>query len=400
MKMPASVPNKSIPTVGIVIGQLSHGGAEKQVALLARGLQQSGRVEPVVFCLSGFVDPYGRFLQENGIRYFSLPEKNSSIIRKLIWLVKQLKTARCDLMYGILNVGNIYAGLAAAVTRVPYITSIRNADAKLPAVVRVLSRMACQSSRLVIANSRSCVDSLADDLGVTHNHVCLIPNAILSSQGKPGTTSGLREGHAIPRDATLVGTVALLKAQKRAGYFIEVCKALLQDIELAKRRDLHFIWIGNGPEASKAISLKEGLPAEIGQKIHFIGARNDVDDCLADLDLFVLTSQYEGMPNALLEAMGAGLPCVATHVVGTQDVLDGLHEEEIGVLAPAEHPEAFAAAVKTLLLDPERMKRMGENARQHVLKNYSLEAFVASHIEAFCQALPPKIRIQLQATDT
>jgi glycosyltransferase involved in cell wall biosynthesis len=94
-----------------------------------------------------------------------------------------------------------------------------------------------------------------------------------------------------------------------------------------------------------------------------------------------LTSAYEGMPNALLEAMSAGLPSVATDVPGTRDVLNAA--PDIGILADPEHPGRFAESLVALLLDPRRMRVIGENAREYVREHHSLEEMTRRYCEVF-----------------
>jgi len=97
----------------------------------------------------------------------------------------------------------------------------------------------------------------------------------------------------------------------------------------------------------------------------------------AALDLFVLTSLWEGMPYVILEAMACGLPVCATAVPGTREIVE---PGVTGVLVPPEDDRALARAVLALLRDPDRRRRMGACARQRVSEHYTTEAFLA-HLE-------------------
>jgi glycosyltransferase involved in cell wall biosynthesis len=102
------------------------------------------------------------------------------------------------------------------------------------------------------------------------------------------------------------------------------------------------------------------------------------------MDLFVLSSREEGIPNALLEAMAAGRPSIATDVGGTGEVLtDG----ETGWLVPAASPQALATAIEEALARPEEARRRGDRARQAALERSSIDAMVRRHERFYLDAL-------------
>jgi len=376
------------PVVALVIGQLSHGGAERQLTLLARGLQQCCEFVPVVFCLSEATEPYGSALSAAGVEWHSPPAGSRSRLRRLLWLVRELSRSRCSLVYGVLNTGNIYGGAAALVSGLPFVGSIRNADAGLPASVRFLSSFFCRRARIVVANSPSCVVSLRRDLGVQHGRVCVIPNAVVLLEAAPGARRKLRQKWGVPEDTYLVGTVANLKVPKRVGFFLQVAAAMHQSGEAT----LHFVWIGEGTERARLDKYLAQLPHTLAGRVHFPGARLDIPDCLSAFDAFVLTSAYEGLPGALLEAMAAGLPCVATNVPGTRDVLAASPDNEIGLLADASDPARFADTLLELLRDTERMQRLGDSAQRHVHEKYGLQAMVSKFCKVFHSVIDQEMK--------
>jgi glycosyltransferase involved in cell wall biosynthesis len=368
--------------VGLVIGQLSHGGAERQAVLLAIGLKKYSNYEPVIFCLSNNTGPHGSSLKESAVEYYYFPTHTKNYIRKILWLIDGIKKAQCCLIYGILHVGNIYGGMAASLLRLPYLTSIRSANRALPFILRSISGFFSQRANCVVANSDSCVKSLRDDIGVTNPSVVNIPNAIEVDINN--LTSFDRQMELdIPPDALVVGTVALLKAEKRPDFFIDVGLQILKE-----NKCTYFVWVGDGFEKQRVLKIIDTLPEPGRNHFKFIGSRKDVWGYLKSFDLFLLTSEYEGMPNALLEAMSVGLPCVATDVVGTKDVLSAGNEgEEIGILASPSSPPEFADTVLELLTDPARMKRMGLSAQKHIQAHYSLKKMVLAHCDVFNEVL-------------
>jgi glycosyltransferase involved in cell wall biosynthesis len=108
-------------------------------------------------------------------------------------------------------------------------------------------------------------------------------------------------------------------------------------------------------------------------RVHFVGHQEDILPWLAALDVFVLSSDWEGMSNALLEAMAAGLPVVATAVGGTPEVVvDGV----TGLLVPPHDPISLAEAIVRLLDAPDLRRQMGQAGRERVKKSFTVERMV------------------------
>lgn len=371
--------------IGLVIGQLSYGGAEKQVILLAQGLKGSGKYEPIVFCLSRDIEPNGIFLTENSIEWYVVPDYKGNIFLKALWLSKQTRLVKISILYGFLNVGNVYTAITGLVNRLPYICSIRSANSFLPLWLKTLSKWSCDRADFVIANSTSCVRSLREDLRVQHNRVGIIENALDFLPGNENARETLRAEWGIPKDSIVIGTVSNLKKEKNPFYFIDVFKVI---VWLAEKKPLFFVWIGDGPLRHQVDNAVFKLDADIRGKILFLGARSDISNVLKALDVFILTSLYEGMPNAVMEAMAIGLPCVATNVSGTRDILSIASDgEETGILTSLSNPEEFAIAIFGLMANPTRMKKMGESAQKFVQDHYSLEKMVQAHYVIFDEIL-------------
>jgi L-malate glycosyltransferase len=371
--------------IGLVIGQLGFGGAEKQAVLLAQGLMGSGQYEPIVFCLSNHVEPYGKDLNKNLITWYQVPENIGNRFQKILWLCKQTRETGISLLYGFLNTGNVYVAIAGLINRLPFVCSIRNADSSLAWWLRILSGWSCNRADLIIANSASCLRSLRDDLGVQHSRVRIIENALDFHSNDENAREKVRAEWGLSKDAIVIGTVSNLKKQKNPLYFVEVFKIL---IRLLEKDSFYFVWIGDGPQRYQVDRANLELDADLRSRILFPGSRSDISNVLKAFDVFILTSSYEGLPNALMEAMSSGLPCVATNVLGTRDILSGANDgEEIGVLASPSNPQEFAIAVFELLANPARMKKMGISAQGYVHSRYSLEKMVLAHCEVFDEIL-------------
>ncbi len=143
--------------------------------------------------------------------------------------------------------------------------------------------------------------------------------------------------------APLIGTVARLSTQKNPHLFLEAAARVLRD-----QPEARFVWCGGG----EALEAVQGHAQALGiaEACRFLGHRNDAHKVLAALDVFWLTSDYEGWPLAPLEAMALHVPIIATDVVGTRDML----RSGAGLLSPKGDASALAAATLRLMRSPER----------------------------------------------
>lgn len=157
---------------------------------------------------------------------------------------------------------------------------------------------------------------------------------------------------------------------------------LLRALARLSALDWQLDLVGDGPlEArSRALALHLG----IGSRVHFLGYRQDVADCLSRAQIFVLSSRSEAYPRSVLEAMRAGLPVVATDVGGTAEAVES---GENGVLVPPGSAVALSAALADLLENPLRRQRMGAAAHLSYELRHRLESMVESTARVYENAL-------------
>lgn len=187
------------------------------------------------------------------------------------------------------------------------------------------------------------------------------PDAAKAALGLAGKTILLYVGRLAPQKA-LPDLLAALAAARRA------------------RPELHLVLLGQGEERAALLARA----AELGLQEHvtFAGNVGDVQPYLDAADLFVLPSLTEGISNALLEAMAAGLACVATAVGGTPEVLDG---GSCGALVPPGQPEQLAAAIERLAGDPAERARLGAAARARISRFYAFNVVGDQYIDLYAR---------------
>jgi len=140
--------------------------------------------------------------------------------------------------------------------------------------------------------------------------------------------------------------------------------------------------IGDGPHRDRLRKFREQV--RIRDKVHFLGHRGDVPRFLPHLDVLWSTSGYEGQSNAVLEAMAAGVPVVATDIPGTRDLV---LPESTGYLVPVGDRAAFARWTNKLLDDAALAKRLGQAGRRRVQRDFTVEKMVRCHAELYRELL-------------
>ena len=185
--------------VGLVIGQLRRGGAEKQLTLLARGLVSRG--QPVsVFCLSGELDPFGEELTKEGIPLFTLSRKGHYELRRVLKLAKLLRSKKVNLLQSFLETGNIYSYLARPLAGKPaFLPSVRNLPWPHRMLKRSLHCRALKAADKIIANCRAVADSFATQYTIPREHFHIIHNGVLVPPStEPEARRFAREHFRIP----------------------------------------------------------------------------------------------------------------------------------------------------------------------------------------------------------
>jgi glycosyltransferase involved in cell wall biosynthesis len=171
----------------------------------------------------------------------------------------------------------------------------------------------------------------------------------------------------------IIGTIGRLSTQKAPLDFVAAAKAVLQ-----QKADVQFIIVGDGPLASK---VHQAIGDE--QRIKLFGYRDDVPELLAILDIFVLSSLWEGLGRALTEAMIMGVPVAATAVDGVPELVT---HQQTGLLSPPGDPAQLAQNIIWLLDHPEEAHRMRQSATSRVVPTFSAEQMV-ERIEALYERL-------------
>jgi glycosyltransferase involved in cell wall biosynthesis len=266
-------------------------------------------------------------------------------------------------------VGAICARLAGLGTLAMSRRSLNLYQRKRPGV-RQIERVLHRRMAVVIGNSGAVVRELAEE-GVPPDRLVLIRNGLEVPSGTSlETRRSIRLQFAIAEDALVLAIVANLIPYKGHRDLIEALGRAAPSLPnwrlLCIGRD-----DGEGPALREAATR-----LGIADNILWFGARGDVPALLAAADIGLLVSHEEGFSNALIEAMAAGLPVIATSVGGN---IDAVVEGETGFLVPPRAPERLAEALVPLANNPTRRRAMGAAGRQRALSHFSLERCIGDY---------------------
>jgi glycosyltransferase involved in cell wall biosynthesis len=254
--------------------------------------------------------------------------------------------------------------VAARIRRVPAIVGTVQlfVDALVNRSVRVQHRIVSAGVDRYIAVSEEVARRMAAGFGIAREKLRVIHNGIDPDPFGGLPDPRLRASLAGDPHRPLVLTLARLDRQKGLETLLEAARLV---------PEAAFAVAGDGPERG-ALEARAG-DLGLADRVRFLGHRRDVPRLLDSCDVFVLPSLFEGLPLAVLEAMAAGKPVVASRIGGTDEaVLDGV----TGLLVSPSDPAALADAIRTILSDPERARRLGAGGRSRLHAAFSARQMV------------------------
>jgi glycosyltransferase involved in cell wall biosynthesis len=345
--------------VALIAGSLTQGGAEKQLVYMARALRDCG-VDVRVYSLTRG-EFYESVLKAEGIEPVWVGAIGHPAARLAI-LVRAFRHCHPHIVQSTHFFANLYAGIAARTCGAIAVGSIRNDGAfDLQANGR-WGPWLLRAPAVLLANSAA-ARTHAESVGTPANRIHVLDNVINLRE----FDRALGAGAAAPvaADPPVAIAVCRLVAMKRLDRFIQALARARERVP-----DLRGIIVGDGPERPRLEALARSLNGT-SEHLTFAGRRDDVPALLRGAHMLVHTSDHEGFPNAVLEAMAAGLPVIATPAGDVRRVVvDG----ETGFVTPFDDVTGMADRMVQLATAPELRRRMGEAGRARVERAYSFAA--------------------------
>jgi glycosyltransferase involved in cell wall biosynthesis len=364
--------------VAHLITDLDVGGAEIMLARLVGALDPT-RVESVVISLASG-GPIARRIADAGIRVVELDMKaGAASVPAFYRAVRALGAIKPDVVHTWLYHADLVGLAAGAIAGSPaLIWNIRCSELKnAPAKVRLILRLLAWSSHYpaaVVFNSHAGLQAHVR-LGYHPRRSETIPNGIATGDVavSPSARSAARRTMGVSDDVVLVGLIARLDPLKDHETFLRAAAAILERLQ-----EVRFVLVGRGVVESPAIAA---LVRSLGLEpfVILLPEQEEVAPFTATLDLAVSSSWSEGFPNVLIEAMAAGVPCVATDAGDSASVLDDPDR-----IVPVRDPATLAAAcLRVLQMRPDARKALGERDRARVGRLYTIDAVARRFMELY-----------------
>jgi len=375
------VPSRSQRKVFYLLDSLNVGGTETQAVELARRMPAAG-YQVTLGCLRA----QGPLLQKLAETPVVLQEfhpdggiDSLAGIYQLLRLSRFLRKKKFDIVHTHDLWSNLMGVPAARLAGVPAIVSSRRDLAHFDwyqGKRRAWLRRIQNLSGAVLANASPIRDALIAEDRFAPEKVHVIHNGIDVEKFRNARD---RRDVLFPNvgDGKLVVLVGNMHSDvKGHPWLIECAPRVTREFPAVR-----FVLVGDG--ARRAQFEQQVSSLGLAQNFLFLGSRADIPDILAACDIAVLPSRAEGLSNALLEYLAAGLPTIASRVGGNSEVVeDGAN----GFLVPPDDSEALGVVLLKMLRDPELMRRFGERGREFVVQNFSFERLVRE-VDALYNAL-------------
>lgn len=348
------------PRVALVAGTLAPGGAEKQLVYAARALVREGLVVGVFSLTRGEFHEEALKRERLEIRWVG---RRSSPPARLLALGRLLLRFRPDVIQSTHSFANLYAAILGRVLGTASVGALRSGLAHSEASNGAWTRWQLSSPDALIVNSAGALDEVRRRRWVSPERVFYVPNVI---------DCGQADAAAPAPEAPAAVFVGRLVAVKRVDRFLRALAIARREVPRLEG------WIvGDGPERGRL----ERLTAQLGlaaPRVWFAGQRDDVPALIARAQMLVLCSEDEGCPNAVLEAMAARRPVLATPV---GDAARLVREGETGFLAEGE--DAMARRMVQLARSEGLRRKMGEAARDFVDREHGCDGLAGRLLSVY-----------------
>jgi len=340
------------------------GGAEKNIITLVTHLNKDKYESRVVALLSG-----GELIERLrgcGIKVECLGMRSKFDLRVCFRLYRLIKDNKIDILHTYLFHANILGRIVGRLARVPVIISS----------IRVMERRRYHLWIDWLTNwmvdRETCVCEAVTKFAIEKGNIraeklMTIPNVIDAQQYDLNIDLEKKKRElGVEANYPILGVVARLDEQKGHIYLLRAMPRIMEEYPAAA-----LLVIGDGPLRKNLENFCSKL--EITKQVKFLGVRDDIKDIMALIDVFILPSLWEGMPNVLLEAMALKRPIVATRVGGVEELIE---DKKSGILVAPADEKSLAEAIVHILASPDRGKVLGELAKKEVERRFTVEAML------------------------
>ncbi len=350
-----------------LIGTLSPGGAERNLYYLAPNFAKS-EFSYSICCLMR-KGSMAEEIENYGVPVYELGFRRRYTIQTILKLKRLLKEKQITILHTHLFEPGFIGRIAAWLAGTPVIITHEHGKTLWKRWYhRLFERLALARTDMRIVVSRDIMQLRALREGTPASKLVLIENAVDPRPFEIAQSRRAQVRQKLGLDGYFViGTVGRLIEAKCYDKLLQVAANVYD-----ANQSVRFLIIGDGPLSKRLRQLAKEL--KVGGVVKFLGQRDDIPDLLSAIDLYVITSQREGLPVSLIEAMMAGKPIVATAVGGIPEAISSGKD---GILIEPARTEQMHETILKLIESPDERERLGANAKEKALRKYSPESVLA-----------------------
>jgi len=373
----------TVPVIAEGLFTYRIGGSERVAVDLALEFKRRG-YRVVCFAFHDADGPMRRQLEESGIRCLDMNyARFRGAFRRLAYLWnfwRMLRKEEISALHVHHTAALILCGIPAWLARVPKVVMTEHAlQWRSRPKNRGPARHYCRYASEITVVEPAQAEYFHTELGVPAQRVHYVANGVRVANRTDERVARMRQELGIRDGVFAFFFVGRLDPLKDLGTLLQAFAALPAEVLHYSRLYL----VGDGDERAPLEARRDTL--KLGEHVTFLGARTDISEVLMAADAFVMSSISEGLPMVLLEAMAAGVPCVATAVGGIPQLLGS----DRGLAVPARDPAGLARAMVAVARSADLRARLVANAMNHLRSNHALDAIADRYLELL--GLAPRV---------
>ncbi|MEO7990191.1 MAG: glycosyltransferase [Chryseolinea sp.] len=350
------------------IGTLEAGGLERFVSRICLLATEKKSFNPIVICL---VKKSGIFLaplEKMNIPVIEAPQGWQRSVSKMLEFSKVLRQLKADIVHTQVNFSLVQQFLIVRLfSSLRFMVTERNCY-PLSGISKVKRLIQFYFLKLFnvhySANSVEVASYLSKMMHYPLSKIPVIANGLDIPVEDVAIRNSIRAKHGWQVDDFVIGYISRFAAHKGHSYFVRV----MTEVHKQLNKDLKICFIGDGPV--RAAVETQIAQAELKELTTFTGIISNVEEYYQAFDATALLSEYEGMPNVVLEAMAYGLPVIANPVGNVEELMMG----DAGIINRSDNPGATAALILDVALHKEKRKKIGFAAQERIRNNFSLNS--------------------------
>jgi len=292
---------------------------------------------------------------------------NIRLLQRYSEVIEYCKTNHIDVIHCHLPWAGFLGRLVYSKTGIPTIYSEHNMQERYHIVTKKINQFTFNSQSLALGVSEDVTKSIKNNINLKIPVRTLLNGVNTDSFQKDSNfKEATRKELGIPQDAVVLGNVAVFRFQKRLVEWLKVFKTLEK-----RNKNLYGIIVGAGPLENEIKTELKRL--NLAEKVLFPGLQTNVKPYFSAMDIFMMSSSFEGLPIALLESMSMECAVVSTDAGGIKEVI---RDKEDGLICPVDRWEELGELCQTLIDSPEKLMNLKKAARTRVIDNFSLERMV------------------------